>query len=145
MARPKTVFTPPSWFKLSDYESAGAMDAADWYLNLKLRFRLSKRAIDEGAAQHLLRRFIRGGQPLVRRADEVGFEFFGLDIGGDFAAIIHGREPRPSVCPLRVEEFYFFEKRLPADLRAFGAAFVPGAAVDPRNVPKGFVRDLSLQ
>jgi len=138
MARPKTVVTPPRWFDVAHYEPTASMDAADWYLNLKLRFRLARKALDASIEEHVNSRFIRNQQPVVRRTHDVAWEFFGTDIGSDLRAILNGKQLRLGVYPLQVEEFYVFEKKFPEEVRAFARTFVPGKAVHPKLIPAGF-------
>lgn len=137
MSRPKTVITPPAWFKHGGYASAESMDAADWYLNLKLRLRLLLGGLNATANNHLRTKFIRGGQPLVRRGLHAGLALFGTDFGPDVASILKGEEPRLGVYSLRIEELYAFERSFPEDVRSFARTFA-GRHVHPRLIPPAF-------
>jgi hypothetical protein len=110
------------------------MDAADWYLNLSLRGAIARGKSRFG------RQYVRGPNPVIRRADESPpeLDFISNESRGDFATILEGKEPRLGVESLRTEELYFFERRLPEAIRQFGRTHVPGNT-PAGEVPNGFV------
>ena len=123
MARPKVRIEPPTWFARSHYAAADRMDAADWYLNLSLRGAIARGKCKFG------REYVRGSTPIIlRRAEEwpAALAFIRDELGGDFATIFDGKEPRAGVENLRAEELYFFEQRLPHTIRQFGRSYVAG-------------------
>ena len=63
MARPLLDAAPPAWFKLSHYDEAADMDAADWLLNLAIRGEIARHT----ALSPKLLREVRA-KPVVLRA-----------------------------------------------------------------------------
>jgi hypothetical protein len=117
----KVEIEPDGHAALARYGDAATMDMADWLINLELRS-LVARTGDAGLA-----RFVREN-PIIRRSDAHGIEFEPIRarLSPAACAILDNRQPPGGVQPLRVDEMYVFEQRLPAAIRDAGRAFVPG-------------------
>jgi hypothetical protein len=136
MVRPKKKIDIPTWFNLSSYAAASYMDAADWYLNLSMRGKLSRQPND------FFLKFLQR-QPIVRRGEDTPIELIisGREFGPDFTAILNGREPRLNVEHLSAEEMYVFEQWLPKDIREFGRTYEPGKS-QKAEAPDGFTKPI---
>lgn len=138
MVRPKSTVVVPPWFDLRNYGALRGIDAADWYMNLRLRFVLAH-ADDKNWRQFVDRAFVRAGDPVLLRSHPlpIALAFMDEELGPDFTAIARGKEPRLGVWPMRADELYFFERRFPAPIRDFGRTFLPGAT-GSGAAPPGF-------
>ena len=114
------------------------MDAADWYLNLRLRVSLAQPG-DDDRRKFLAREIVQSAEPVILRGSSLPIVLAFLDgeLGTAFAAILHGREPELGIRQLRGDELYFFEQRLPPSIRDFGRAFIPGTT-SAATAPDGF-------
>jgi hypothetical protein len=113
------------------------MDAARWYLNLKVRAEIGRAEQGEEWTAALLH-LIRHSQPLlVKRANRFRSIFLDamelcdldrLEAPDRLADLLEGKPPRPRVWSMTVAELYHFEERLPPDLRAYArrAGGLPG-------------------
>lgn len=139
----------PAWFDPNAYAVAEELDAGDWLLNLTLRRWLH----DEPSPQ--VEDALRRAGPVLRRTDTSQIKamhladrhrwlatFSSADFGDDLEALFEetNRPSLPSdvrgalrtgavtsgVKPLRVDEMYLFERRLPDEVRKAGVAFKPG-------------------
>ena len=123
---------PDGHADLARYDDAATMDMGDWLINLEVR------AVIARAGDADLIRFVREN-PIIRRSDAHGVEFEPIRarLSPAACAILDNRQPPGGVQPLRVDEMYVFEQRLPAAIRDAGRAFVPGfpCGVD---APPGF-------
>ena len=126
------VAVGPKWFDMAHYVDADNMDACDWFLNLLIRNWLSQEA--DSHVQSLLRTI----GPLIRRGNrdqvnEFRLHFFGRQeqAPAGFLSLLTGEMIPSGVDPLTVQSLYAFERRLPDDIRAAGAEYVPGAVARP--------------
>jgi hypothetical protein len=138
MARPKSIVPPPPWFDMNRYAISNSIDAADWYLNLHLRVVLANFG-DDRRARFLAQEIVQSPEPVILRGNSlpISLAFSYAELGPAFTAILGGREPGLGVRPLRGDELYFFEQRLPPSIRDFGRAFSPGTT-SAGTVPDGF-------
>lgn len=139
----------PGWFRPDSYRDADSIDAGDWLLNLTLRHWLDAYPIEATEAA------LRLVGPVLKRADAAQIKamheadihrwvysfdsrawpdpFGALDeamtrphLQPDvWHALRFGCVP-PGIVPLSVLELYWFEGRLPDDVRKAGAKFKPG-------------------
>jgi hypothetical protein len=127
MGRPELKVDAPAWFDGVRYDDAHKMDEGDWYVNLALRGEIARGVNKQHA---LLVAVVRGKEPLIRRADlNVELRFA---LPQPIVALLDGRDTGSGVAYLRAEALYYFEKRLPKQIREFGA--------NPRGTgaPEGF-------
>lgn len=138
MARPRIqTAEPPSWFDLAQYAEAEGMDAADWYLNLRLR-------VPDTRGAKLAKALCESKQPLLRREQiaskaQAAIAMAVQGLPGACQAILRGQVPEPSVYPMSVSAFYWFEHRFPEEVREFAKDLrfpVPPSA----NAPEAFHR-----
>lgn len=115
----------PDWFRLERYAAAADLDAGDWLLNLAARCWFGERPDPE--AEELIR-----AEPVFRRDDprhDLGLRHIAAGTQRGLPRLVRealdaGRVAS-GIKPVSVSELYYFEKRLPADVRAFGATFDP--------------------
>jgi hypothetical protein len=130
VGRPRAKRTQPEWFDLRRYEAAAQLDAAGWYLNLRLRIELAQ--AEPGAEwARLFHRYLRNARPVLtwpKRWDRnVVFDVmdwaqFGgeLDTPDSLGRLLRGRPLPSSVEPLSTAALYHFERLLPEEVRAAG-------------------------
>ncbi len=133
MPRPTLTIDSPVWFSISNYSAAESIDAADWYVNLALRAEFARGELKAALAA------VRGPDAIIRRADGLPLPLALVehDFDPDLARILSGELPSLGIAHLTGQELYLFERKLPPDVRRFGASFVPGVT-KAKNAPTGF-------
>jgi len=131
MPRPTLSFEAPKWFAISHYSAAEKLDAADWYVNLALRAEFARGNLN------FLKSAIRGPDAIIRRAGSLPFQFALADLDPEIARILADELPSLGIRHLTAQELYLFERKLPPDVRSFGASFNPGET-SANDAPDGF-------
>jgi hypothetical protein len=124
----------PEWFRLDRYAEAADLDAGDWLLNLAARAWCSE--AHNPNAERFLRRW-----PVLRRNETSHRAVLALsDPPALVREALDAGRVASGIKPVSVSELYLFEKRLSADVRAFGASFDPERSGPPRLVlaPEAF-------
>jgi hypothetical protein len=161
MAGKKRTPEAPEWFRPERYSEAAKLDAGDWLLNLSVRRWLH----DEPAAS--IEAALREHGPLLRRGDlrqmaalrwlrylgdevtiDGNAEYFDWadyvssppELPSDVREALRTGRVRSGINPLGVSEMYLFERRLPEDVRSYGAAWRGGRQV--MRGPKAFAGSL---
>jgi hypothetical protein len=127
----------PEWFDLARYAEAADLDAGEWLLNLLLRGWVARTGDAFGVS------VTQGPRPVLRRGDPeqvAAFDWhFFVNQKAEAAApaglrdLLNARPLSSGIHPLSVVGLYFFEGRLPAEIRQFGARFEPGGTKKPTD------------
>lgn len=160
MGRPKNPIQKPLWFDLGPYAAAFGMTPLDWLLNLKLRAWLHRvlvkqddpprhRASGVRSIADAIEELLRDHGPVLKLDDPVhrnelnGVLLLEWPTPGShhetaFIWDLLADPPRitPGVSPLEVWQLYFWERRLPEEVRAAGAKHANGWRAD--RVPPAY-------
>lgn len=118
---------------MSNYAATEDIDAADWYVNLALRAEFARGKLKAARAA------VRGADAVIRRVESLSLHLVLVkhELDPDLARILAGELPSLGIRHITGQELYLFERKLPPDVRAFGASFVPGKT-KYKDAPSGF-------
>lgn len=137
MARPKTPDVNPAWFKLDRYAGAISLSMRDWFLNLELRGEI-RRANNPNLVAR-----VTGTQPIIYADEEDYGDLMILRLNVTSPVFWHVFDGEPIhnvVGNMTPNQLYYFEERLPVDVREFGKQ------TERKGVaPEGYLQSLNDQ
>lgn len=118
----------PQWYRVEAYRAARELDAAGWYLNLRLREWLRRGHQGNASFAAIVRGRLRSDpiyRPAPGNSDPIAFGAICHQLRGgsydNFRRILNDERPKlDAVHLLRADELYYFERQLPAGVRNTG-------------------------